>query len=168
MRAPDYIEPVVGWRMWCTTTDDEGVALRSVHRRTVWPRGAPLVADCMCGRFQSWLLRRERHGSPSLECRCGIYASGVPLLGAYLAEWLMWGGTLTVVGRVSLWGRVFEHEHGWRAEMAYPLELFVPVGDFGERRAQEAVEALAAYQVPVSTVDGTSVDRVLRGVAAIA
>jgi hypothetical protein len=34
-----------------------------------------------------------------------------------------------VLGRVSLWGRVFENTHGWRAQYAYPYELFVLGGD---------------------------------------
>jgi hypothetical protein len=28
-----------------------------------------------------------------------------------------------VVGTASLWGRVIEHEHGWRASSAYPARL---------------------------------------------
>ena len=37
------------------------------------------------------------------------------------------GDSIPVVGRVSLWGVVHEHEHGWRASCAYPISLFVPV-----------------------------------------
>jgi hypothetical protein len=29
-----------------------------------------------------------------------------------------------VLGRVALWGRVVEHEHGWRASHALPLDLY--------------------------------------------
>jgi len=29
-----------------------------------------------------------------------------------------------VLGEVRLWGRVFEHQLGWRAEWAYPVGLF--------------------------------------------
>ena len=34
-----------------------------------------------------------------------------------------------MLGRVSLWGRVFENTHGWRAQYAYPFELLVVGGD---------------------------------------
>lgn len=30
---------------------------------------------------------------------------------------------MSVVGTVGLWGRVIEHEHGYRAALAYPLAL---------------------------------------------
>lgn len=39
------------------------------------------------------------------------------------------------LGRVSLWGRVFENTDGWRAQFAYPYELFVLGGGGGTVRA---------------------------------
>jgi hypothetical protein len=167
MRAPDYIEPVVGWRMWCTVGDDEGTVLRSVNRRTVWPRGTALVADCLRSRIHLW-RRSDAHAAPGPECRCGIYASDIALLRAYLAEWLVWGGCVPVLGTVSLWGRVFEHERGWRAQCAYPQHLFVPVVEAAPEQALSAAQDLAAYGVPVSLVAATTLDTVLHDAVAAA
>jgi hypothetical protein len=48
------------------------------------------------------------------------------------------------VGRVSLWGRVVEHERGYRATRAYPFDLFLPA----QHRAL-AIPLAARYGVEV-------------------
>lgn len=49
-----------------------------------------------------------------------------------------------VIGRVALWGNVMEHEHGYRARYAYPVELWHP--------NPEVADALGkAYGVTVHT-----------------
>jgi hypothetical protein len=59
---------------------------------------------------------------------------------------------------VALWGDVVESESGWRAERAYPLELFVPAATTlrgGHRHCayvDEIVLALSAYRVPVEAL----------------
>jgi hypothetical protein len=63
-----------------------------------------------------------------------------------------------VIGRVALWGSVVEGQRGWRGEVAYPIELFVPasaVVQSGFRRrayVDEIVLGLEAYRVPVDLV----------------
>jgi hypothetical protein len=53
------------------------------------------------------------HPSPSLECTCGLHGThGVDLLRRTRCP--------AVLGRVALWGRVIEHDHGYRAQFAYP------------------------------------------------
>jgi len=32
-----------------------------------------------------------------------------------------------VYGEVALWGKVIAHEHGYRAEYAWPIRVFLPV-----------------------------------------
>jgi len=55
---------------------------------------------------------------PSLKCTCGLYAAKniehIEKCGY---------GKFGVRGEVYLWGRVVEHERGWRAEFAYPKSL---------------------------------------------
>ena len=53
----------------------------------------------------------------------------------------------TVAGRVALWGRVIEHDHGYRAQYGYPLALWLaPTPGATSART---VRALAArYGVP--------------------
>lgn len=60
------------------------------------------------------------HDAPQLQCTCGIHAATdldeliIPPSGAHL---------LVAVGQVSLWGRVEEHDTGYRAKYAYPYSL---------------------------------------------
>ena len=56
------------------------------------------------------------HRAPAPECRCGLHAS--PTL-----DVLRRTRCPAVLGRVALWGRVIEHEHGYRARFAYPQRL---------------------------------------------
>ena len=54
-------------------------------------------------------------------------------------------GRPIALGSVSLWGRILARERGYRAQYAYPYELFVIGGD--ERIAREL---RARYFVDVS------------------
>jgi hypothetical protein len=62
------------------------------------------------------------HRSPEPGCTCGFYATNDP---ARLART---GRAVGVVGQVSMWGRVIEHRHGWRAEFVYPARLRLVCG----------------------------------------
>ena len=57
------------------------------------------------------------HRSPMVGCTCGVHATNDP---RRLARGVHGAG---VIGRVAMWGRVIEHTHGWRAELAYPWQL---------------------------------------------
>jgi hypothetical protein len=92
---------------------------------------------------------------PALDCRCGIYA------GTVLSEVRQVSYARShlhlVFGIVQGWGRVIEHECGWRAEYAQPVALLRPGPHFRptrlrprSRRRARGVEALAeAYNVPL-------------------
>jgi hypothetical protein len=115
--APDAIQPIRAWRVWAGAATGDGlVELRSLTDaagRTRWPVGEALHARCM----------RGRHPAPSTECSCGIYAHRSR--GAALAHARATPGS--IVGEVELWGRVIEHEHGYRSEYARIRALWVPV-----------------------------------------
>jgi hypothetical protein len=142
--APDYVEPLVGWRVWVVVGTAAGPRLRSVVQRTLWAPREPLLAECRRRR----LLRRPRlHPAPAAGCHCGVYATGLEELEPLLVE-APWDTGTRVLGEVKLWGDVVECERGWRAARAYPARLFVPA--VGGRLSQRALtEALAAYGVPV-------------------
>jgi hypothetical protein len=78
----------------------------------VWPPGAALEARCHA--------TADHHSTPQADCSCGIYAfkTRQDLEGSEY-------GHMPVYGRVALWGRVIEHEHGYRAQRAYPTQLWV-------------------------------------------
>jgi len=161
--APDYVEPLVGWRLWAIEDVSGSARLRSLYQRCVWPAGAPLAAHCHARRFRVW--RRSPHEAPVETCSCGIY--GVP------PEWIskLWRGSEVppgfslVIGTVSLWGAVVECEHGWRAGLAYPSELFVPSLT---PTSDETAAALADYGVPVHVLDASNVREALDAVTELA
>lgn len=136
MRAPDYSDALIGWRVWRVVRHDRDLRLCSVLHDELWTPGQRTAATC-----------RELHGAPDAECACGIYAAverraALP----YLVGREDRGTVGRVLGRVALWGTVVECAEGWRGQLAYPVLLFVP-----EARA-ELAEALGVYGVPVEPI----------------
>jgi hypothetical protein len=140
--VPDSIQPVVGWRAWIaevvtpSPANTSTVFLRSIAFESKWSPGTALHAAC-----QDPYNQCER--SPGRRCRCGIYA-------LHSAKWVLEAvgrkRRPLVLGRVLLWGSVVPGARGWRAEYAYPKDLFV-VED--RARNPELLEGLQAYGVPV-------------------
>ena len=138
MSIPDYISPIVGWRVWRWYAG----GLRSLNGKP-WSPGQPLAAKCGAGNAH------DAHEPPQADCTCGVYASksrehlrqiGVDRYG--------------VLGEVNLWGTVVEHELGWRAQFAYPKTLFLSPdlipADTKEMEAR--LGALAAYSTDIFIV----------------
>ncbi|HZD87938.1 MAG TPA: hypothetical protein VE088_08030 [Gaiellaceae bacterium] len=156
--APDYAEAFEAWRVWRVVRHDGDLALASVVKRTVWPAGEPLAAECLKALpLFDWLRRRQPHVAPEPRCECGIYAAGLDCVRSYLTDALP-DARARVIGRVALWGSVVECERGFRASYAYPLALYVPLPRRGRSRAaiEEVAEALTRYDVPVEVL---SIDR---------
>jgi len=156
--APDYMEPIVGWRTWLVLLEGGDFRLRSVVYDALWPPGRELVASCLRHRLP-W-RRRSGHVPPARRCRCGIYAAKEPEDAASYLEGRSWADALSdqrVIGTVSLWGRVVECERGWRASHAYPKMIYVPPARsrswLRAERPQEVALALTDYGVPVDLLD---------------
>jgi hypothetical protein len=118
---PDYISPIVGYRVWRWNT----AGLKSLNGEP-WLPGRPLVAGCraaargtIVGRTKAVHDAREL---PHSDCTCGVYA-------AKSLEHLRQLGyeERGIHGEVYLWGTVVEHRLGWRAQFAYPKSLFLPL-----------------------------------------
>jgi hypothetical protein len=121
-------EPLRGWRAWQVVEGRDGPALASWWLGTLWPARRELEAGC------------HMHGSrPAVHHACGIHAfttrqralalaaerpNGPQLFGRAPARSLG-----IAVGRVSGWGRVVHHTHGWRSQYAYPFDLELLAGD---------------------------------------
>ncbi|MGZ8630213.1 MAG: hypothetical protein ACXWZF_04505 [Actinomycetota bacterium] len=102
-------EPVVAWRAWALTgrRDGSGLLLRPVAKRAkTWQPRDVVEASC----------RTRPHLAPEPTCTCGLH-------GTHVLEILRKTKCPAVLGRVALWGRVIEHEHGFRAQYAYPQRL---------------------------------------------
>ena len=160
-RTPDYAAPILGWRAWLVVRREEGPRLRSVVQPIVWEPRRELVSECLAHR-RLVSFRRRRHsdegGGPDAKCTCGIYAaSDAAVAGQYAFNRVLQhrDTEASVLGLVSLWGRVLKCPNGWRAEFAYPSRLFVPTradDPIAARWCEKLAFALTDYGVPVELV----------------
>lgn len=131
-RVPDGVEVMTGWRCWYVGHVAEGIRLRALGQSTVWEPKKQLVAACSNGL---------PHIAPHKQCQCGIWSFHtleklIPAAKGYTG--------VTVLGKVSIWGRIVECENGFRSQFAYPAELWL---------LDESVEELGyIYGVPVRTL----------------
>lgn len=103
-------EPIHGVRTWTlagTRNGGEARLFPIAGTTRAWPPRSPMRAEC---------ARRRHHLVPGRDCGCGIHATRDPDL-------LRRTRDPAVLGTVDLWGRVAEHEHGFRAEFGYPQRL---------------------------------------------
>jgi hypothetical protein len=103
-------EAILAWRAWALTGDRDGerLLLRPVAGRSrPWRPREIAEAACKGARF---------HQAPHPDCTCGLH-------GTHGLDVLRRTKSPAVLGRVALWGRVIEHEHGYRAQFAYPQRL---------------------------------------------
>jgi hypothetical protein len=124
MRIPDAIEPVSGYRAWAVGLGRLW-SPRSVAP-AAWPVTGPLVATCRLARRPAPFSREAAiegaHEAPYPSCSCGIYAVFEPWdLGRIDTR----EPFRLVIGRAVGWGRVVVGGHGWRAERASVLDLFI-------------------------------------------
>jgi hypothetical protein len=119
MSIPDLISPIIGWRVWRLDSD----GLRSLNGEP-WLPGRPLAARCMVFRSNKLVGTNSDRGShrvPGFDCTCGIYCSKTF---DHLRRGQFWQYG-SVHGEVNVWGLSVEHEHGFRARLAYPKTLYL-------------------------------------------
>jgi hypothetical protein len=118
-------EPLRGWRVWRVVDGRDGPALVSWWWSTPWPARRELEAHCFM------------HGRrPAAHHICGIHAFVAREDARAYAYAHPRRSMLFVprpvgiaIGRVSGWGRVVRHTHGWRSQYAYPFDLYLLAGD---------------------------------------
>jgi len=140
MSIPDYISPIIGWRVWRWYAG----GLRSLNGKP-WSPGQPLAAKCGAGNAH------EAHEPPQADCTCGVYASKSR---EHLRQIRL--DRYGVLGEVDLWGTVVEHELGWRAQFAYPKSLFLPPDliPSDTKEMESRLRALAAYDIDIFILSG--------------
>lgn len=122
--------PIIAWRTWKLSSDGSG-RLIGVYQAYSWPR---MPAKAVCAHS----------GHPASGCQCGWYA-----MKARPSE----VGPDQIIGKVALWGKVISHQHGYRAEYAYPIELFLELPmprfelSFGYRHELEMISK--NYNCPI-------------------
>lgn len=152
--VPDtYIEPFVAYRAWNWTA--EGVTSLN---GALWTPKVAFEATChYAGDLRS--MRAAAMGSVAAEfweskshqvldpgCTCGMYA-GINMQHLIDINYIQRG----IHGEVSLWGRLYRHTLGWRAQYAYPKFFVVPANmvPFRFDEAQERLKALVEFDVDV-------------------
>ncbi len=118
MRIPDSVDPIIGYRYWKVLfpgylVDSNKITLFEPRKR--------IKARCT-GLF--WTVHsntslREAHTTevvPVKGCYCGIHAYKTLPKDRH--------GFPRLYAKVALWGKVLEHEEGYRAQYAYPLEFW--------------------------------------------
>jgi hypothetical protein len=116
---------IVGWRSWIVTEGIDGLELRSVVYQHPWPSREALSMECEPGGCLGARWPIQPHS-------CGIHAfkdrgEAARFPGTWESRRADGAGVSTyVIGQVSLWGRVVEHERGYRGQFAYPFALWLP------------------------------------------
>lgn len=145
--VPSVVGPILGYRLWWIGTDG---LLRSLNRavdQVYPPRG---VVEAVCGQG-------HREPPPALWCTCGIYAwrdlppvqgredDGKARRPAIAMDCVFVGPRWAEAGGlVRLWGRVIEHDEGYRAERASVAALI----SFEDDHVIEQGSFLGYYQSP--------------------
>ena len=111
-----FIDSVVGDRFWRIKVLQGGeLSIASlVFSSETWYPGEIYEASCRSN---------QTHGdvSPSWGCECGIYAKKVHQAFSHAETFP--NGFLLVAGKVRGWGKVVEHEEGYRFQYAYPASF---------------------------------------------
>jgi hypothetical protein len=172
--APDYIDPIIGWRVWLVVGTDRSLRLRSIAFNSAWIPRAALRAQCEGTRAAtSFYQRCKSHEPLSLDCECGIHATKeIGAAAGYLGTYKDLVGPIAkhrVIGRVALWGSVVEGDSGWRASRAYPVHLYVPPWrpDRTPADAGGVARALGSYGVPVDVLEANAHEHVVTGLDAV-
>lgn len=132
-RIPDAFAVITAWRGWAVTAIEGQWRLKALGKSHVWEPRKLLIARCDKG---------ASHPAPNFDCQCGVWAFK-ELDG--LVSALQRYTDIRVIGNVSLWGRVIETENGYRAQYAYPSELWL---------LDSSLEELGRiYDVPVRRAD---------------
>jgi hypothetical protein len=167
IRAPDLVEPIVGWRLWLVVSDGGYFWLESMLYPVRWMPRRALEARCHPHRRCYLCSPAEvesfpSHAAPSEACECGIYASRSPeTLTPYLDSTYPGRAAVDrVVGRVRLWGKVVVGERGWRGEHAYPDAIYVRRRTSKAQGAPTSADIAAGlrdYGVPILSLQPGSI-----------
>ena len=146
MTIPDYVSPIVGYRLWQWGPG----GLWSMNGEPWFP-GRPLTAVCRAATRRTGFTLSEADGyahfAPQSDCTCGIYAIN-------RVHHLVRTG-YGIPGEVYLWGTVVEHQFGWRAQYAYPKNLFLPPSmmPFSIRELESRLRSLIPYGADIFKAD---------------
>lgn len=141
--------PVEGWRLWKVATPGPGGPspwmLGSVGLdRHVWD--APVMearhidANLQSHRFYGGAVFACE--SPDLYCHCGFWAfKQLDSLWEHCLRYSLARQELWAFGKVEMWGRLVEHQNGWRAQFVRPVEVELGYYEGAFIRKEDAAES---------------------------
>jgi hypothetical protein len=153
-KVPDtYVEPFVAYRAWNWNAD----GITSLNG-VLWTPKVAFEATChyagdlrsmraaAIGSVAAEFWESKSHQVPDPGCTCGMYA-GINMQHLIDISYIGRG----IHGEVSLWGRLYRHTLGWRAQFAYPKFFVVPTNmiPFRFDEAQERLKALVEFDVDI-------------------
>jgi hypothetical protein len=152
-KAPDHVEPFVAYRAWNWT--EEGVT--SLNGVLCTPKQA-FEATChyaadvssmraaAIGSVAAEFWKSKSHHVPDPSCTCGMYA-GINMQHMIDIGYIQRG----IHGEVHLWGRLYRHTLGWRAQYAYPKFFIVPANmiPFDITEAKRRLDMLAEFGIDI-------------------
>ena len=171
--APDFIEPIVGWRLWLVVADGGYLWLESMLYPIRWSPRRALDARCVSHRRcylcdPTEVHSATSHCAPDEACECGIYAGRSPnVLAPYLDSTYPGRGAVgRVLGRVRLWGKVLVCERGWRAEYGYPDAIYVPdrLADSQQYEPLDVAAGLRDYAIPVKLLPSGATPEIITAI----
>ena len=121
-------DPVLGWRFWSlrqgfSESGHTTMWMLTSMNETVWRPRVAMRATCQARALipSPAVPSTPLHDAPAQQCTCGVYAFRPKSFRDGI--WRVPLGC--VVGEIKGWGRVMEHQLGWRAASAYPSSIFL-------------------------------------------
>jgi hypothetical protein len=122
-------EPIVGWRQWNFMYPH---FLANLGNDTIYVPREKIEARCEeYSTIGTLVLGKDpsEQQAPHLTCTCGIHAyKEKPRLLREIRNKMtipaIYSGRRLVYGEINLWGKVIEHEDGYRAQFGYPKRLW--------------------------------------------
>ncbi len=153
-RVPDtYIEPFTAYRAWNWTAGgvtslNGALWTPKVAFEATCPQAADLRSmQAACGSEAAGKFwQKQAHQVPDPSCTCGMYA-GINMQHLLDIGYIQRG----IHGEVSLWGRLYRHTLGWRAQFAYPKFFVVPANmiPFRIDEARQRIATLVEFGVDI-------------------
>lgn len=119
-------EPIKAWRAWRIRHHRDGSPghLGLLYGIGVW---APWVPEQASPAIHTDGMSVKAHDAPLSGCPCGYWGiKDFPTLRMAVCSHSSYTPQYYVYGTISMWGRVFEWELGWRSQYAYPDVIYMP------------------------------------------
>jgi hypothetical protein len=145
-------EPYVAYRAW--NWNAKGITSLN---NAVWKPKVAFEATCRhyddlrsmqaaCLEESSVFWQKQSHLVPDPSCTCGMYA-GINMQHLIDIGYIQHG----IHGEVHLWGRLYKHTLGWRAQFAYPKNFIVPANmiPIKVEEAKRRLDVLTEFEVEI-------------------